>query len=74
MTTTAPAPTDLLVLDAGSQDLLFREARTANSFTDEPVSEEQVQALYELVKYGPTAMNAQPLRVLLVRSEEARAR
>lgn len=72
MTTTAPA--DLLVLDADSQDLLFREARTANSFTDEPVSEEQVQALYELVKYGPTAMNAQPLRVLLVRSEQARAR
>ena len=72
MTTTAS--TDALVLDPASQDLLFREARTANSFTDEPVSDEQVQALYELVKFGPTAMNAQPLRVLLVRSDEARAR
>ncbi|MFJ9441075.1 malonic semialdehyde reductase [Kitasatospora sp. NPDC101235] len=66
--------TDALVLDAAAQDLLFREARTANTFTDEPVSEEQVQAIYELVKFGPTAFNQQPLRVVLVRSEEGRER
>ncbi|MFB6889670.1 malonic semialdehyde reductase [Kitasatospora sp. NPDC056327] len=66
--------TDALVLDAAAQDLLFREARTANTFTDEPVSDEQVQAIYELVKFGPTAMNQQPLRVVLVRSAEARER
>lgn len=63
-----------LVLDSATQDLLFREARTANSFTDEPVTEEQVQAIYELVKYGPTAFNATPLRITLVRSPEARER
>ncbi|MCM2412011.1 MULTISPECIES: malonic semialdehyde reductase [unclassified Streptomyces] len=63
-----------LVLDPAAQDLLFREARTANSFTDEPVTEEQVQAIYDLVKYGPTAFNQSPLRVVLVRSDEARAR
>ncbi|MFF8773756.1 malonic semialdehyde reductase [Kitasatospora sp. NPDC015120] len=66
--------TDALVLDAAAQDLLFREARTANTFTDEPVTDEQVQAIYELVKFGPTAMNQQPLRVVLVRSAEARER
>ncbi|MFE4355140.1 malonic semialdehyde reductase [Kitasatospora sp. NPDC001119] len=66
--------TDALVLDAAAQDLLFREARTANTFTDEPVTEEQVQAIYELVKYGPTAFNQQPLRVVLVRSAEGRER
>ncbi|MFE6868413.1 malonic semialdehyde reductase [Kitasatospora sp. NPDC057692] len=66
--------TDALVLDTAAQDLLFREARTANTFTDEPVSDEQVQAIYELVKFGPTAMNQQPLRVVLVRSAEARER
>ncbi|MFG3223212.1 malonic semialdehyde reductase [Kitasatospora sp. NPDC048194] len=66
--------TDALVLDAAAQDLLFREARTANSFTDEPVTEEQVQAIYDLVKYGPTAFNQQPLRVVLVRSAEGRER
>ncbi|MFV0128029.1 malonic semialdehyde reductase [Streptomyces sp. HMX112] len=63
-----------LVLDPAAQDLLFREARTANSFTDEPVTEEQVQAIYDLVKYGPTAFNQTPLRIVLVRSAEARAR
>ncbi|GAA3481490.1 malonic semialdehyde reductase [Streptomyces yanii] len=63
-----------LVLDPAAQDLLFREARTANTFTDEPVSEEQVQAIYDLVKYGPTAFNQSPLRVVLVRSDDARAR
>ncbi|MEU7554267.1 malonic semialdehyde reductase [Streptomyces sp. NPDC044571] len=63
-----------LVLDSAAQDLLFREARTANSFSDEPVTEEQVQAIYDLVKYGPTAFNSTPLRITLVRSPEARAR
>ncbi|MEV5145009.1 malonic semialdehyde reductase [Streptomyces sp. NPDC052727] len=63
-----------LVLDPAAQDLLFREARTANTFTDEPVTEEQVQAIYDLVKYGPTAFNQTPLRVTLVRSAEARER
>ncbi|GAA2727082.1 malonic semialdehyde reductase [Actinocorallia aurantiaca] len=63
-----------LAIDASAQDLLFREARTANAFTEEPVTEEQVKAIYDLVKYAPTAMNSQPLRVLLVRSAEARER
>ncbi|MEZ0091145.1 malonic semialdehyde reductase [Streptacidiphilus sp. EB129] len=66
--------TDALVLDAAAQDLLFREARTANTFTDEPVTDEQIQAVYDLVKYAPTAFNQQPLRVVLVRSPEARER
>ncbi|AEM81113.1 malonic semialdehyde reductase [Streptomyces violaceusniger] len=63
-----------LVLDPAAQDLLFREARTANTFTDEPVTEEQVQAIYDLIKYAPTAFNQSPLRVVLVRSPEARER
>ncbi|MEU8877611.1 malonic semialdehyde reductase [Streptomyces javensis] len=63
-----------LVLDPTAQDLLFREARTANTFTDEPVTEEQVQAIYDLIKYAPTAFNQSPLRIVLVRSPEARER
>ncbi|GAB1337573.1 malonic semialdehyde reductase [Streptomyces sp. E-15] len=63
-----------LVLDPAAQDLLFREARTANTFTDEPVTDEQVQAIYDLVKYGPTSFNQSPLRITLVRSPEARER
>ncbi|WP_236240151.1 malonic semialdehyde reductase [Streptomyces sp. CC228A] len=63
-----------LVLDPAAQDLLFREARTAHAFADEPVTEEQVQAIYDLIKYGPTAFNQTPLRIVLVRSAEARER
>ncbi|GHI87658.1 malonic semialdehyde reductase [Streptomyces xanthophaeus] len=63
-----------LVLDSAAQDLLFREARTSNSFSDEPVTEEQIQAIYDLVKFGPTAFNQTPLRITLVRSPEARER
>lgn len=75
MTTTMPTGlTDVLALDPEAQDLLFREARTANAFSDEPVTDEQVQAIYDLVRWGPTAMNSQPLRVVVLRSEEARAR
>ena len=54
----------ILDLSPEAQDLLFREARTANTFTDEPVTDEQIAAIYDLVKYGPTAMNAQPLRIV----------
>lgn len=61
-------------LDPAAQDLLFREARTANTFTTDPVTDEQVQAIYDLVKFGPTSMNQSPLRITLVRSAEARQR
>ncbi|MBB5940236.1 malonic semialdehyde reductase [Streptomyces zagrosensis] len=63
-----------LALDTTAQDLLFRSAHTANAFTDEPVTDEQIKAIYDLVKYAPTAFNMSPLRVLLVRSPEARER
>ena len=66
--------TDSLALSPEAQALLFRDARTANTFTDEPVTDEQVAAIYDLVKYGPTAMNAQPLRIVLVREGDARER
>ncbi|OEU85460.1 malonic semialdehyde reductase [Streptomyces abyssalis] len=63
-----------LALDPTAQDLLFREAHTAYTFSDEPVSDEQIRAVYELVKYAPTAFNQSPLRITLFRSPEARSR
>ncbi|ANE05435.1 malonic semialdehyde reductase [Corynebacterium crudilactis] len=65
---------DIMAIDEDAQNLLFREARTANAFTNEPISDEQIQAIFDLVKWAPTAMNSQPLRVVIVRSEEAKAR
>ena len=49
--------TPRLVLAEDAQDLLFRQARTANSFSDEPVTDEQLRAIYDLVKWAPTSMN-----------------
>lgn len=63
-----------LVLDPAAQDLLFRGAHTAHTFTDAPVTDEQIQAVYDLVKFAPTAFNQNPLRIVLVRSPEARER
>src|SRR5215212_2587000 len=56
------------------QDLLFRDARTGYAFTDEPVSDEEMRAIHDLIKWAPTAMNSQPLRIVLIRTPEARAR
>lgn len=64
--------TDQIVLSQDDQKLLFLDARTPNNFTDEPVTDEQLQAVYDLVKWAPTSMNQQPLRILAVRSEEKR--
>ena len=66
--------TPALALAPEAASLLFRDARTPNRFTDEPVTDEQMRAVYDLVKWAPTALNSQPLRVVLVRSEDARAR
>jgi nitroreductase len=63
-----------LVVPSEVADLLFRQAATAYSFSDQPVTEDQVRAVHDLIKWGPTAMNAQPLRMVLVRSAEARER
>ncbi len=68
------ATLDVLELERSAQELLFHEARTANTFSDEPVSDEQLKAIYDLVKWAPTSANTQPLRITFVRSDEARAR
>jgi 3-hydroxypropanoate dehydrogenase len=72
--TTPSDTTAELALSADAQRLLFHEARTANAFTDEPVTDAQIQAIYELIKWAPTAANTQPLRIVAVRSPEAKAR
>ena len=70
-----PAPvTNECALTEPDAQLLFGGARTAYAFTDEAVTDEVLRAIHELAKWAPTAVNAQPLRVVAVRSEEARAR
>jgi 3-hydroxypropanoate dehydrogenase len=70
---TAPDRTDLRVPQE-VVDLVFRDARTVNTFTDGEVTDDQIRAVWDVVRWGPTAMNSLPLRLLLVRSPEARER
>ena len=53
---------------------LFTEARTRNAWSDRPVPEDLLRKLYELTKFGPTAVNATPARFVFLTSPEARAR
>ena len=62
------------VLDDEARELLFTNARTANTFSDDPVDDEQLAAIYDLMKWAPTGGNAQPLRILFIRSPEAKER
>lgn len=53
---------------------LFTEARTRNGWTDRPVDPALLRRLYEIVKFGPTAVNSTPARFLFLTSAEAKAR
>lgn len=64
----------LITIPSDAVAQLFTEARTANAFTDEPISDDHLRAIFELAKFPPTAANVQPLRVLFVRPGEARER
>lgn len=55
-------------------DTLFRQARSQNGFLDRPVAPETLEALYELMKFGPTSANCSPLRVVFLTTREARHR
>jgi 3-hydroxypropanoate dehydrogenase len=61
-------------LDPAGRALLFTEARTANTFAETPVSDEELTSIWELAKWAPTSANTQPLRVLYVRPGEGRDR
>src|SRR3954471_14877989 len=62
------------ILNEEGMDLLFREARTHNGWVDEPVSDETLRQLYELLKWGPTSANSCPMRICFVRTPEAKER
>lgn len=59
-------------LSEAALDQLFREARTFNAWQPKDVSDEQLHQLYELTKFAPTSANASPMRVVFVKSKEAK--
>ncbi|MDW7745592.1 malonic semialdehyde reductase [Halomonas sp.] len=64
----------MTAIDNTAIETLFTEARTHNVWKDQDVSEEKLRELYHLMHFGPTSMNCQPLRVLFLKSQEAKER
>lgn len=62
-----------MALDDTALDILFGNARTHSSFSDEPVTEETLTKLYDLAKLGPTSANCSPGRFLFINTEAGKA-
>ncbi len=63
-----------MMLNTEDMDLIFRNARSHGAWQQQPVSDEQLRALYDLMKWAPTTMNTQPARIVFLRSREAKER
>lgn len=61
-------------LSAEALAQLFNEARSYNGWLDKPVTDEQIHAIWDLLKMAPTSANMQPARIVWVRSAKAKAR
>ena len=61
-------------IDDAGLDILFRAARTHNSWLPEPISDELLHEIYDLFKFGPTSANSSPARILFLKTDEAKAR
>ncbi|HUG37105.1 MAG TPA: malonic semialdehyde reductase [Candidatus Limnocylindrales bacterium] len=61
-------------LDDTALDVLFRQARTQNGWLDIPVSDDQLRAIYDVMRLGPTSANCGPARLVFLRTQEAKAR
>jgi nitroreductase len=53
---------------------LFLDARTQNGWLERPVSDDLLREIYDIAKMGPTSMNTQPMRLVFLRSPEAKRR
>ncbi|MFZ5609415.1 MAG: malonic semialdehyde reductase [Pseudomonadota bacterium] len=62
------------ILSDKDLDTIFRAARSHNRWTDEAVSDVQIQAIYDLLRWGPTSANCSPARFCFVKSAPAKAR
>ena len=59
-------------LSQDALDQLFLTARSYNGYTDEPVSLEDMHAIWALMKMGPTSANMMPARLVWCVSDEAK--
>ncbi len=62
------------MLNDQALDTIFRTARSQNGWQPKPVGEDQIRAIYDLMKMGPTSANCSPARILFLRTPEAKER
>ncbi len=62
------------VLSDKALDQLFRNARSFNGWLDDDVGDIQLQGIVDLMKMAPTSANCQPVRLLFLKSDEAKTR
>lgn len=62
------------MIDKASLDTIFLEARSYSFWQDKPVSDEILHKAYDIMKMGPTSANMCPLRIVFVKSPEAKER
>jgi 3-hydroxypropanoate dehydrogenase len=62
------------VFNSESLDLLFLKARTHSAWLDKPVEDALLERVYDLTKMGPTSANMCPMRIVFVKSREAKER
>ena len=62
------------VLSSAGLDILFRNARTHSVWRDKTVDDALLMQVYDLAKLGPTSANMCPLRIVFVKSHEAKER
>ena len=60
--------------DEATLEKLFKGARSQNGWRPDPVSDSELREAYEIAKWGPTSMNTQPMRLVFLRSPEAKER
>lgn len=52
----------------------IRERRSIRSFTDEPVSKEDIERILEAARWTPSGLNNQPWRFVVIRDEETKSK
>jgi 3-hydroxypropanoate dehydrogenase len=58
--------------DTISLDLIFRNARTHTAWKSSPVDDALLRQVYDLARLGPTSANMCPMRVVFVKSKDAK--
>ena len=62
------------ILSSEALGLLFHQARTHNAWLPQPVSDDVLRQIYDLMKWGPTSANSSPARIVFLRTKEAKER